>query len=521
MYTPQTTENQAIDDAQIPAWALLSTVFITGASVLIVELMGTRILAPFFGSGFYTWSALISVTLAALALGYAIGGHYADRNPDAALLYLLCLGAGLWTIITPSLAGHLLPTFTDLDIRVAVLLSSTSLYFPNLFLLGAIGPFVIRLLLRTQNQAGTTSGLIFAVSTIGSLVGALGTGFFLIPNFGVRSIFTFCGLVLLLVAVLGYLRLKLFRHGTIALGLCLLALINTHAKPGPDSDIELLQQTPSFYGQIQVVRKDGIKMLLVDGIGQNYVVDHGEYTTPYINFIATVPQLLDANDTAVQNALVIGLGAGQLPMLLQQRGITTDIVEIDPLIVSMAETYFGFEAEAERIHNIDGRVFLSRSSNTYDYIVLDAFNADQVAWHLISKQALALARSRLSQHGLLAINFTSITNGDDVASLHHTLQQVFPHVRGFALNYDSGMDSVVLLASRNLIDFSIYADKLSKTQLTSVNQFVSGELDNIHSTVVLSDDFNPVSHQRKQVQILWRKTMREYLGEEELGWLLL
>ena len=129
-----------------PDWALLLTVFITGACVLIVELMGTRILAPYFGSGIYTWSSLIAVTLAALAMGYTFGGRLADRLPRTDILYSMCLAAGLWTLLTPLLATPLLPVMILIsDIRIGVILSSCILYFPNLFLLGAICPFVIRL----------------------------------------------------------------------------------------------------------------------------------------------------------------------------------------------------------------------------------------------------------------------------------------------------------------------------------------------------------------------------------------
>jgi predicted membrane-bound spermidine synthase len=193
----------------IPDWALLSTVFITGACVLIIELTGTRILAPYFGSGIYTWSALITVTLAALALGYAFGGRLADRLPRADILYNLCLAAGLWTLSTPILASPLLSSLVDItDIRIALLISCCILYFPSLFLLGTVGPFVIRLIARQRETAGSVSGRVFAVSTAGSLFGALGTGFILIPNFGVQAIFTFCGTLLIILALLGNFRPK-------------------------------------------------------------------------------------------------------------------------------------------------------------------------------------------------------------------------------------------------------------------------------------------------------------------------
>ena len=188
-----TNNTSDTDNRRIPDRALLATVFVTGACVLIIELMGTRVLAPYFGSGIYTWSALIAVTLAALALGYSFGGRLADRLPRADILYNLCLAAGLWTLSTPMLARPLLPMMIQLsDIRTGVLLSSVLLYFPNLFLLGAIGPFVIRLMTRDREAVGSVSGRVFSVSTIGSLLGALGTGFILIPNYGVMAIFAFC-----------------------------------------------------------------------------------------------------------------------------------------------------------------------------------------------------------------------------------------------------------------------------------------------------------------------------------------
>ena len=200
----------------IPDWALLATAFITGACVLIIELMGTRVLAPYFGSGIYTWSALIAVTLAALASGYAFGGRIADRLPRADILYNICLAAGLWTLSTPMLARPLLPIMIQLsDMRIGVLLSSLFLYFPNLFLLGAIGPFVIRLMTTDREVVGSVSGRVFAVSTIGSLLGALATGFVLIPNYGVLAIFAFCGSLLIAVAIIGNFRPKFIGYSLV------------------------------------------------------------------------------------------------------------------------------------------------------------------------------------------------------------------------------------------------------------------------------------------------------------------
>lgn len=510
------------DKPQIPDWALLATVFVTGACVLIIELMGTRILAPYFGSGIYTWSALIAITLAALALGYSFGGRLADRLPRANILYNLCLAAGLWTLSAPMLARPLLPMMIQIpDIRIGVLLSSCILYFPSLFMLGAIGPFVIRLMTRTREAVGSVSGLVFAVSTIGSLLGALGTGFILIPNYGALAIFAFCGSLLLALAILGNFRPKFIGYALVLISLIVSLLIFTDKKPDAKTSIEILEQTPSFYGQLQVIRKHGEKSLLVDGIGQNYVFNDDIYSTQYINFISALPALRHTPVTPDQKALVIGMGAGQLPMMLQQQGLYVDAVEIDQKVGKMAERHFNFSLPAEQVHYMDGRLFLLRSTTTYEYIVIDAFSAEQIASHLVTTEALTETRARMADTGVLAINVTSVATGKDIAALQNTLQTVFTNVHTFSLYAGSELNSIVFFASMSPIHLKTQGTSLVESQLEDVKQFMANEMPDLHSDVLLTDDYNPISYQRKHVQLLWRDAMIDYLGDENLEWLML
>lgn len=511
-----------MDHPHSPDWALLATVFITGACVLIIELMGTRILAPYFGSGIYTWSALIAVTLAALALGYSFGGRLADRLPRANILYSLCLAAGLWTLSTPMMDGPLLTaTIKITDIRIGILTSSCMLYFPNLFLLGTVSPFAIRLMTRRHETVGSVSGRVFAVSTAGSLAGALVTGFMLIPNFGVQTIFTYCGTMLIALAMLGNFRPRFIGYALLLVSIIFSLMMLTGKKTGSPTSIEILGQTPSFYGQLQVIRKHGEKSLLVDGIGQNYVFDDDNYVTEYINFIAALPALRQKPATTGQKALVIGLGAGQLPMLMQQSGLVVKAVEIDPKVGEMAKKHFSFKLPDGQLHYMDGRLFLLRDKDTYEYIVIDVFNAEQIAWHMVTMEALTEAKARLSKTGILAINVTSVATGRDIAAMQNTLQEVFPHVRTFSLDDGSELTSIVFLASMLPVNFSGSDISLDNSQLADTNRFISGEMPELGSDILLTDDFNPVSYQRKQIQLLWREAMIDYLGEENLEWLLL
>lgn len=506
----------------IPDWGLLATVFVTGACVLIIELMGTRLLAPYFGSGIYTWSALIAITLAALALGYRVGGRLADRTPRADILYNLCLAAGLWTLSTPMIARPLLPMMIHIaDIRLGVLLSSTILYFPSLFLLGAIGPFVIRLMTTRREDVGSVSGLVFAISTIGSLTGALGTGFLLIPNYGGQAIFAFCGALLLALAILGNFRPKFIGYALVLTAIVVSLILFSRKQPDAEITMEILEEVPSFYGQLQVIRRHNEKSLLVDGIGQNYVYDNNIYATRYINFIAALPALRQQPVTPEQKALVIGLGAGQLPMLLQQSGFDVEAVEIDPKVGELAQKHFGFTLPAEQVHYMDGRLYLLRDRNVYEYIVIDAFSAEQIASHLVSQEALTEVSQHMTETGLLAMNVTSVTTGKDIAALQHTLRTVFPHVRTFSLDDEDELTSIVFVASNSPIQLSTAGSSVTDSQLADVNRFIAGELPVLHSEVVLTDDYNPIGFQRRKVQLLWRDAMIEYLGDENMGWLML
>ena len=505
----------------VPGWALLVTVFTGGACVLVIELMGTRMLAPYFGSGIYTWSALIAITMAALSLGYAFGGHLADRLPRARILYSLCLAAGLWILSTPTLARPLLAVLIQVpDVRIGVLLSASLLFFPSLFTLGTFCPFVIRLMTREAENAGSVSGLVFAVSTIGSLLGALGTGFILIPNFGVVAIFTFCGSFLIALAMLANFRPKFIGYSSILVSVLVLLMIVTGKRPGAETSVELLGQVSSYYGQLQVIRKQGVKSLLVDGIGQNYVYQDDATSTAYINFISALPELRQAQTEISHKALVIGLGAGQLPMRLQQQGLQPDVVEIDPEVGRLAEEHFGLDLNPEQIHYMDGRLFLLRTANVYEYIALDAFNAEQIASHLLSMEALAEARARLSRSGILAINLTSLATAEDVASLQATLRAVYDHVRVFSLDHGSTLTSIVFLASMQPIILSTEHTSLTGARLADAKRFIAGELPELGSDTLLTDDYNPISQQRKQVQLLWRKAMIDYLGNGSLDWLM-
>jgi spermidine synthase len=495
---------------------LLATVFLTGAGVLVLEIAGSRVVAPLYGSGLYSWSALISVTLASLSLGYWAGGRAADRRPDPALFHGGILVAGLLVVAIPWVAGTVLRITEPLEPRLGVLLAAVLLFVPALAVLGGVTPFAIRLARPPAGEVGSVSGLIFAVSTIGSLLGALAAGFLLIPNLGVRSILTLTGVALMLTAAGG---LVVSKRGAGAGAAALLAAAALAAWRLVDPveaprTFRILAKTPSFFGYLRVVETDTERMLTVNGIGQNYVslLPDGR-RSPYLEFMGALPRLHRAAPTDPAG-LLIGLGAGELVSALTASGVRLTVVEIDPRIEQTARRFFGLELPRERITIADGRAFLERDSAAYDFVLMDAFLGEDVPGHLYTREAFAAIRRRLTPGGLLAINYTSIPDGRDARSLARTLQASFPHVKAFTDGSQATeLASTVFVASASPIVLE------GTAAVPSVGVFLANEMRFPQAgSTLLTDDYNPINVYRLGATRRWRQAMILHIGEDWAYW---
>jgi hypothetical protein len=166
--------------------ALYSAAFLTGAIVMSFEMLGSRYLNPYFGSGIYTWAAPISTVLAALTAGYFCGGRVADKRPQVQILGLTVTAGSLYLVLLPLFADSILEGVfrTVDDIRLGSMISAFSILFLPVAFLGTYSPFAIRLLLRSAQQSGSVSGAVYGISTLGSIIGTWGTTFVLMPEFG-------------------------------------------------------------------------------------------------------------------------------------------------------------------------------------------------------------------------------------------------------------------------------------------------------------------------------------------------
>lgn len=182
---------------------LYLTSFLCGATIMVLEILGFRMLPPYFGASTAVWGALLGVVMVALTAGYYAGGWLADRAPRPRLVYLMVLGAAGYTLLVLASYREILGFAARLELVTGSLLASLLLFAVPLAALGTVSPFIIRLLAR-EGAVGTVAGHVYAVSTVGSIAGTFLTSFYLIPTVGIRASL---GLALVTLAVVGGLGL--------------------------------------------------------------------------------------------------------------------------------------------------------------------------------------------------------------------------------------------------------------------------------------------------------------------------
>lgn len=407
----------------------LSTVFITGACVMVIEVLGTRVIGPAFGVSLFVWSALLAVTLGALAAGYYLGGTLVDRRPHVTTLNAAVLLSGLVLALAPLARRHVLTATQGLGPRVGPLLSAALLFAPALVALGSIGPISARLASDGVSSAGRQVGSIFAVSTAGSLCGTFLVGFWLIPTFDTDHILIGTAVVL---TTLGALPLAArWRKWTVTAA-CVPLLAGLSPKGSVPEGYEIVDSKQSLYGLVEVIddHTRRVRMLRVDHsiIGADLVP---EYDSAF-SFVYLL-ELVRVLHPEARSMLQLGLGTGSLPRTLERSQLSMDVVEIDPAVVKFARKYFKYKPTGE-VFTEDARTFLNRTERRYDVVVHDTFTGGSTPEHLLSREVLSRIQEILKPGGLLVLNFVGGDTGPQGEANHllgQTLQAQFRHVRAF------------------------------------------------------------------------------------------
>ena len=477
-------------------------VFLCGAVVMVIELTGSRVLAPYLGTSLVVWTSLIGIILASLSVGYWWGGRLADRRPEARVLGGIILVSAFATafvaLIKTLVLGFLQAKNGGLH---TVAMSATLILFaPPSILIGMVSPFAVRLKLEDMRTSGRTAGKLYAISTIGSISGTFLAGFVLIPGLGSTNI------LLLMAAVLALASLLVERsHGRIkaiafAIFLIIIFLVLGHDKRMASAGFVDVD-TP--YNRVLVVngveKNTGRSMrIMITGPHASqsamYMDDPSELAMPYTRFYRLAKHFAPE----MGRMLVLGGGGFSFPKYALENyvNVRVDVVELDPGITALARDHFALREHPRlKIIEEDARTFLNRNAEKYEVILCDTFNSHYaIPFHLTTLEASRRIKASMSQNGVVLINLLSAIEGDRgriFRALFATYAITFPKVVAFAVdnpNDPSGWQNIIIAA---------FASEAEPPVLSSDRE-ISAMLANKIKTPValdmpaLTDDFAPV-----------------------------
>ncbi|MGH2978708.1 MAG: spermidine synthase [Solirubrobacterales bacterium] len=416
----------------LPPLGLL--VFVVGSASLGAEIAAARLMAPFFGASTIVWANTIGVVLLSLSIGYWLGGRFADRHPHKRGLCTLVLIAALAVGAIPFAADPFLDISVDAldDVSagafIGSLLGVTVLVAPPVILLGAVSPYAIRLAVERVEESGTVAGRMYAISTIGSLVGTWASALLLVPLVGTRRTFLIFGLACALVALPGITRRAALAVPAVIVALLALP-VGTIKASGEGT---VLEEVDTEYQYARVVEEpDGRRELeLNEGQAVHSLYRPGSYLTGDIwDEYLVLPFAALARPPG--NVAILGNAAGTTARALGRYFPQTEVdgVEIDGELTRLGRKWFDMRNPRLRVFHEDARPYLRRTDERYDVIMVDAYRQPYIPFYLTTREFFELVRDRLRPAGAVVVNAGHPEGQDDLEKvLAATMEEVFPVV---------------------------------------------------------------------------------------------
>ncbi len=487
-------------------------VVVNGGVLLALEIVASRIIAPSFGNSIYVWGSLIGVFLAALSAGYFLGGRLADRWPSPVLFAGLVVLGGALVVLIPLVAARILEAIVlaDLGPRADPLVASVALFFLPALVMATVSPFAVRLRARTVATIGNVAGALYALSTVGSIGGTLLAAFVLLSVLGVRAIVLVLGGTLLVLGLGALLSAR--RFGQAAGAAMLAAVVGGVSLGGVQALPEGVRfEEDTVYHRITVSDEGSVRYLKLDNYWQSGLDLAARRRTVFAYADYMHLPLLFA--PAARRVLMIGLGGGTVPTRYAQdyAPIGIEVVELDPSVFAVATAYFDLPMDDRvRVAVQDGRLFLTRSAQQYDIILLDAYLIDTIPFHLATREFWETVKAHLAPDGAVASNVIGALAGPRSAlfrSMYKTFREVFPTVYVFPVEWGrygsrESLRNIILVGTTQaqLSPAAVLAaaDGVRRSRNVTVERFEDATHDLYTDSIptddvpVLTDDFAPV-----------------------------
>lgn len=470
-----------------------SLFFVSGFTVMVFELLGSRILAPYVGNSLLTWTSIIGVILAALSIGYYVGGKLSHKN-YLWQIFLCTALSYLYLVFFKDALLSSIQSFVEISHMMKIMLSSVVLFVPSSFCMALATPFMATRMIETAPDIGENMGSLYALSTFGSIVGTFMTGFVLIPLFGVNTLLF--GLAL----VYGVLMVFFIKNKVIGVGFLVLFLTVMLLAPLSYVEENILFSQETAYGLLEVkdVEFEGqkVRRLYIDNLVQSQVglplSENTDLTLKYSEYY----RMADFLNPGLQKTLMIGGGSYSYPQYLLENNaeVTIDVVEINPNITKIAKEYFGLQgSDRINIYHQDGRVFLNETDQKYDAIYIDAFNGFSVPTHLTTMEFVKSLYDHLTDYGVVVVNIPGFIDGAEATFIrgeYKTYKEHFEHIDLYPVTYNKNQfQNIMLVAQKKKSSKPVlwnheYADLINHRWKDGID---------IDDVPVFTDDYAPVN----------------------------
>lgn len=504
---------------------LYSTSFFCGMSVMAVELSVSKLLAPYFGTSQIIWTVIIGLIMISLSIGNILGGRSADKHNSMNRLYFIIWAAAIWIAIIPFVGKYIVVgiiglLFMFLPQNLLITGSAIScliLFSVPLIGLGMVSPYLVKLGVTDMENTGKTTGKIYAMNTIGSIIGTFLPTFVTIPTVGTSKTFLIFALVLNIIC-LGYFIInktkpvKTSVTFIIIFVLLMLPISNSYAFWR-----DCVVEEESVYNYLQVTEdKDSVYLStnVAFGVQSVYKKDN-KLSGMYYDYALMAPQFIkDFNSHNKTDLLVLGNGTGTYAKQskIYYPNIKTDAVEIDPKIVDLSKKYFDLKDDEATIYETDGRTFLSdKNCGKYDVIMVDAYHDITIPFHMATKEFFSQVSEHLKPGGVVILNINMKAKGDNPINryLSQTVKSVFSKVYTCDLKTST---NELLFASNDSKMSENFNDNIgrmdSSNPLKKVAQYVTDNLKEVtDSKLIFTDEVAPV-------EVLGQKLLNDMVQDE-------
>ena len=401
--------------------------FFTGAATMVLEMTGSRLVAPYFGTSLIVWTALIGIIMTSLCIGNGLGGSVADKRPEGKLLGRILITAAVIIAVTAYMSNYILTSLQgiSMNIYLASVVASIVIFALPSVLLGMVSPFVARLAMQDVNSSGAVVGRLSALNAAGSIMGTFLGGFVLISLFPSGVILILLSSLIALLSVLAYtgawrklISIALFvslAGGTFA--------ADTFGLPNSPIGVQIDTQ----YNHLSIVEsidtRNGRRvrvMITNPDAAQSlmYTDNPSELVSEYTKFY----DLAFHYKPDTRKVLMLGGGGYCVPryILSERRNVSVDVVELDPGVTEAARKYFDLKDDNNlRIFHEDARTFLNRCNEEYDAIFMDTFNSwTSIPFQMTTTETASRLRKILRPDGVLIVNTIASLYGHKSGVFH-------------------------------------------------------------------------------------------------------